>query len=78
MQGVSIGANAAGGHKDLDVSIKFRNGSNGCSIAIHLAIASPLSASNLRMAKLSVRIEGGQKLISIAMHNWEPVRNPIR
>ena len=50
MQEASIVANAAGGHTDLDVSIKFKNGSNGCSIAIHLAIVSPLSASNSRMA----------------------------
>jgi hypothetical protein len=49
MQEVSIVANAAGGHKDLDVSIKFKNGSNEYSIAIYLAIVRHLNASHLRM-----------------------------
>ena len=44
MQEVSIEANTAGGHKDLDVLIKFKNGRNGYRKAIHLATASLLPA----------------------------------
>jgi hypothetical protein len=42
-------SNAAGGHKDLGVSSKFKHDSNGYIIAIYQTTVSHLNASHSRM-----------------------------